>query len=115
VSPARSWFSAASGGCRPIRRESPRDSGAIGNVLAAPAVRWDAIHYLGIVQHGHSTAPATGQPLQSLDRYTLTMFPLWMAAGVWVAERRLSRIMVLASAALLVFSTFQFATWAWVA
>jgi hypothetical protein len=57
----------------------------------------------------------SGQPLNSVDRYTLTIFPLWMAAGAWVAERRLSRIVVLVSAALLAFWTFQFATWAWVA
>lgn len=60
-------------------------------------------------------SPVAGQPLKSLDRYTLTIFPLWMAAGAWVAERRLTRIVVLVSAALLAFWTFQFATWAWVA
>jgi hypothetical protein len=60
-------------------------------------------------------SPVTGQPLKSLDRYTLTIFPLWMAAGAWVAERRLARVVVPVSAVLLAFWTFQFATWAWVA
>jgi hypothetical protein len=60
-------------------------------------------------------SPVTGQPLQSIDRYTLTIFPLWMAAGAWLSERRLARPAVLASAGLLAFWTFQFATWAWVA
>jgi hypothetical protein len=60
-------------------------------------------------------SPVTGQPLKSLDRYTLTIFPLWMAAGAWVSERRLTRAVVVVSAAMLVFWTFQFATWAWVA
>jgi hypothetical protein len=60
-------------------------------------------------------SPAAGQPLKSFDRYTLTMFPLWMAAGAWLAERRLSRPMIVASAALLAFWTFEFAAWTWVA
>ena len=36
-------------------------------------------------------SPVAGQPLKSLDRYTLTIFPLWMAAGAWCSERRLLR------------------------
>jgi mannosyltransferase PIG-V len=60
-------------------------------------------------------SPVAGQPLQSLDRYVLTIFPLWMAAGAWLSERRLARPVLLVSAALLAFWTFQFATWAWVA
>jgi Mannosyltransferase (PIG-V) len=61
------------------------------------------------------SSPVAGQPLHSLDRYTLTIFPLWMAAGAWVAERRLTRSAVLVGAGLLAFFTFQFATWAFVA
>ena len=60
-------------------------------------------------------SPVMGQPLKSLDRYTLTIFPLWMAAGAWLSERRLVRPVLLVSAGLLAFWTFQFATWAWVA
>jgi Mannosyltransferase (PIG-V) len=33
--------------------------GKVGNVLAAPAVRWDAIHYLQIAQHGYQSARDT--------------------------------------------------------
>jgi len=61
------------------------------------------------------SSPVAGQPLHSLDRYTLTIFPLWMAAGAWLAERRLTRAVGLVGAALLAFFTFQFATWAFVA
>ncbi|HTU85490.1 MAG TPA: mannosyltransferase family protein [Solirubrobacteraceae bacterium] len=61
------------------------------------------------------SSPVAGQPLKSLDRYTLTIFPLWMAAAAWIAERRLTRTAVLVSAALLAFFTFQFATWAFIA
>jgi hypothetical protein len=60
-------------------------------------------------------SPVAGQPLKSVDRYTLTIFPLWMAAGAWLSERRLIRPVVIVSAGLLAFWTFQFATWAWVA
>src|SRR5581483_2303497 len=60
-------------------------------------------------------SPVTGQPLKSANRYVLTIFPLWMAAGAWVAKRRLVRPVVLLSAAMLAFWTFQFATWAFVA
>jgi Mannosyltransferase (PIG-V) len=60
-------------------------------------------------------SPVAGQPLKSVDRYTLTIFPLWMAVGAWVSERRLTRTVVLVSAGLLAFWSFQFATWAWVA
>ena len=60
--------------------------------------------------------PVPAQPLKSFDRYTLTIFPLWMVAGAWVAERRAdARRALLVSAILLAFWTFEFATWAWVA
>lgn len=59
--------------------------------------------------------PVPSQPLDSSDRYALTIFPLWMAAGAWVSERRLTRATVLVSGVLLAFWTFQFAMWAWVA
>lgn len=60
-------------------------------------------------------SPVAGQPLKSVDRYTLTIFPLWMVAGAWISERRLTRVTLLVSGGLLAFWTFQFAAWAWVA
>jgi hypothetical protein len=62
-------------------------------------------------------SPASGQPLMSLDRYLLTIFPLWMIAGAWLAERTVvvRRGVLIASAGLLAFFTFQFATWAFIA
>jgi len=62
-----------------------------------------------------TASPVAGEPLKSLDRYVLTIFPLWVAAAAWIAERRLTRTVVVASAALLAFFTFQFATWAFIA
>ncbi len=58
--------------------------------------------------------PQIGQPLVSSDRYALTMFPLWMAAGAWVAKRRLERPAVAVGSILLVFYTIQFSSWAFV-
>lgn len=52
------------------------------------------------------------QPLQGFDRYLLDVFPLWVGAGAWVAERRALRAVITISAALLVFSSLEFATWA---
>lgn len=61
-------------------------------------------------------SPTTWQPLVSFDRYLLTIFPLWMAAGAWLSERERTRILVsCVSAALLAFYAFQFATWAFIA
>jgi hypothetical protein len=55
------------------------------------------------------SSPAVGQPLVSFDRYVLTIFPLWMAAGAWIARRRLERVAVAVGSILLVFYTFYFA------
>ena len=60
-------------------------------------------------------SPVAGQPLKSLDRYVLTIFPLWMAAGRWASQRRLVRPLALAGAALLALFAFSFANWAWIA
>jgi hypothetical protein len=59
--------------------------------------------------------PAVGQPLWSFDRFTLTMFPLWMAAGAWVARRRMLWPVLALGSAALVFYTLQFASWSFVA
>jgi hypothetical protein len=61
------------------------------------------------------SSPAVGQPLISLDRYVLTIFPLWMAAGAWVAKRRIERVAVAVGAILLVFYTFYFARGSFIA
>ena len=61
------------------------------------------------------SSPDLGQPLWSLDRYVLTIFPLWMAGGAWVAARRLERPAVVLGSLLLVFYTVQFSSWSFVA
>ena len=55
------------------------------------------------------------QPLESFDRYALTIFPLWMGVGAWLSERRAARPVVVVGAGLLAFYSYAFATWAFVA
>jgi hypothetical protein len=60
--------------------------------------------------------PAPAQPLMSLPRFLVVLFPLSMAFAVWLAAHPRARIPALATSALLmVFFLAQFATWHWVA
>jgi Mannosyltransferase (PIG-V) len=60
--------------------------------------------------------PVAGQPLMSLPRFLLVLFPLHLAAGSWLAEHpRARRPLLGLSAALMVVFLAQFATWHWVA
>lgn len=56
--------------------------------------------------------PATDQPLESLPRFMLVLFPLWIALALWARERHMMRMVLGAMAPLLVLSTALFATWA---
>lgn len=60
--------------------------------------------------------PVATQPLMSIPRFLLVLFPLNMWLAGYLSSRRSARIAALAlSAAALVFFTAQFATWHWVA
>ena len=60
--------------------------------------------------------PVAAQPLMSLPRFEVVLFPLFMWLGAWLARRPRVRPVVFAlSAALLVAFVAQFATWHWVA
>jgi hypothetical protein len=60
--------------------------------------------------------PVGPQPLMSLPRFLLVLFPLWMWVGWWLARHARARLPVLAlSAVLLAVCTAQFATWHFVA
>jgi hypothetical protein len=61
------------------------------------------------------STPWEAQPLWSFDRFTLTIFPLWMAVGAWLARRRLVVPVVVIGSLMLVFYTVQFSSWAFVA
>jgi hypothetical protein len=63
------------------------------------------------------STPEQGEPLWSYDRFALTMFPLWMVGGAWLARRRrvVQGAVLMAGAGALVFYTLQFSSWAFVA
>jgi hypothetical protein len=59
--------------------------------------------------------PVTPQPLQSLPRYQMVLFPLFMWSAWWLRRRRLSTPAIAALAVLLGLFTAEFATWRFVA
>jgi hypothetical protein len=60
--------------------------------------------------------PVSSQPLMSLPRFLLVLFPLGIWLAAWLAERpRLQRPALALSGALMAFFLAQFATWHWVA
>jgi hypothetical protein len=60
--------------------------------------------------------PVTAQPLMSLPRFLVVLFPLAIWAGAWLAEHpRAQRPAIALSALAMAFFAVQFATWHWVA
>jgi hypothetical protein len=59
--------------------------------------------------------PVAPQPLDSLPRYEVVLFPLFMAAAHWVHARRNEARVIAVSSVLLGLFTVQFATWRFVA
>jgi hypothetical protein len=60
--------------------------------------------------------PVAPQPLMSLPRFEVVLFPLAMWLGAWLTERPRARLPVLAAMALLMaLFVGEFATWHWVA
>jgi hypothetical protein len=59
--------------------------------------------------------PVTPQPLASLPRYEVVLFPLFMWAALWLRERRWAEPALGANAVLLGLFTAEFATWRFVA
>lgn len=57
------------------------------------------------------SVPATHQPLMSLPRFMLVVFPLWIALALWALERGAMRRVLTVSAALMVTATALFAGW----
>ncbi|HEY1507882.1 MAG TPA: mannosyltransferase family protein [Solirubrobacteraceae bacterium] len=61
------------------------------------------------------TYPVTPQPLASLPRYEVVVFPLFMWAAGWLERRRLTTPAIASLAVLLGLFTAEFATWRFVA
>jgi Mannosyltransferase (PIG-V) len=60
--------------------------------------------------------PVRSQPLMSLPRFLVVLFPLAIWSGGWLVEHpRLQRPALIPSALLMMFFAAQFATWHWVA
>jgi hypothetical protein len=60
--------------------------------------------------------PVAAQPLMSLPRFLIVLFPLSMWLGAWLERRPRGRVVLLGISALaLAFFAGQFATWHWVA
>ncbi len=57
----------------------------------------------------------TLQPLVSMSRYVLVLFPAFMLWGRWGKNPRIQRLIVYPSVALLLYLSGQFAIWGWVA
>jgi Gpi18-like mannosyltransferase len=57
----------------------------------------------------------TLQPLVSMSRYVLVLFPAFMMWGHWGRNPRFQRLVVYPSVALLLYLSGQFAMWGWVA
>ena len=62
------------------------------------------------------SSPVPSQPLMSLPRFLVVLFPLTIWLGAWLGERpRLQRPAILVSASLMALFVAQFSTWHWVA
>jgi Mannosyltransferase (PIG-V) len=61
------------------------------------------------------SAPSSVEPLRSLPRFTLVLFPLWIALALWATERRRVRAVIFICAPLLVSWTYLFVSWTWAA
>ncbi len=60
--------------------------------------------------------PVAAQPLMSVPRYMVVLFPLSMCLGRWLARRpRVGVALIVGSALLMALFVGQFATWHWVA
>jgi Mannosyltransferase (PIG-V) len=57
------------------------------------------------------SVPAVHEPLKSLPRFMLVLFPLWIALALWAQERGWVRQVLIAMGTLLVLSSALFTTW----
>ncbi len=57
------------------------------------------------------SVPAGDAPLKSLPRFTLLMFPLWIALALWATEHQRVREVIAVCVPLLAIATFAFVGW----
>ena len=88
--------------------------------LAALVLTWRRLPrpyaiYSGLALLVFISSPAVDDPLESIDRFVLVLFPLWMAAAAWLTDRRLLGKTVALGGLMLCFYAFAFARWTFVA
>jgi hypothetical protein len=57
------------------------------------------------------SVPALDEPLKSLPRFMLVLFPLWIALALWARERGRLRGVLVVMGTLLAVSSAVFTTW----
>lgn len=61
------------------------------------------------------SAPSPGEPLRSLPRFTIVIFPLWIALAQWATQRGRTRAVIAACAPFVVLWSALFVSWTWAA
>lgn len=62
-----------------------------------------------------ASVPAKGEPLRSLPRFSLVIFPLWIALGIWATDKGRVRAVIAVCAPLIAVWTYWFTGWLWAA
>ena len=57
------------------------------------------------------SVPTPKDPLKSLPRFTLVLFPLWIALAIWATEHRRIRTVLIVCAPLIALWSFLFTSW----
>lgn len=70
--------------------------------------------YSGLCLITFVSSPVSGAPLNSLDRYVLVLFPLWMVAAKWLDDRRRLPLALIGCSMLLFVFALQFARWSFI-
>jgi hypothetical protein len=94
--------------------------GVVAVSLGALALAWKRLPrayslYAALVLIVLTSSPNAEEPLESIGRFALILFPLWMTAGGWLGDRRMLRYAIALSTVLLCFFAFSFGRWAFVA
>ena len=71
--------------------------------------------YAAIALAAAVSAPTASEPLRSLARFTLVIFPLWIALALWATGRRRVAAVLCVCAPLVVLWTVLFTSWIWAA
>lgn len=61
------------------------------------------------------SVPTAGEPLRSLPRFSMVIFPLWIALALWATERGRTRALVAVCAPLVALWAVLFVSWTWAA